>query len=425
MLDVIIGATTNLLGWSAKDLSLKINEIRQQREKDKIKRYCEQIQLFANQKIINNFLASCYSQQNTINKLKRYFLRIDRQKIGSTIYSTDDDLSIDQPLSEIPSTLLRYPPKTDIPPSAKEYLPIMLERVESLGIKIWNAPTYRILNFRKDGALASFQFSESDFFSYQFTAGLLPYELSDALIKTEGFFEEIIEKVDTYLPIRQALIPTVDSLVDFKSRISIGGSGVVLAMARSAPDNDFIIPLQIRSHKVSDSRNSLAVLPKGIHQHVADIEAEVAIQWTVFRELYEELFGGKEVEKDVAQLKHDWYFDDCPALKYFREHEGAYVIELVSRGVNALAGNYELAILLAVRDTWYWKTFSKELLRMWEINKTIMLSTKDKNQIIQTLYDGNWANESLFHFVEGLIRLKEIDPRRVDLPDMESFLFDK
>jgi hypothetical protein len=83
----------------------------------------------------------------------------------------------------------------------------------------------------------------------------------------------------------------------------------------------------------------LAVLANRIYQPSTGRKVEAAIQWTVFRELNKELFGGIEVEKGIKQLKHDWYRDICPGINYFCKHEVAYVIEPVSLGVNALSGN--------------------------------------------------------------------------------------
>jgi len=50
----------------------------------------------------------------------------------------------------------------------------------------------------------------------------------------------------------------------------------------------------------------------GSHIIIEHPFAEVNLSWTIYRELFEELFGGKEVEKDLRRLRHNWYFKEEP-----------------------------------------------------------------------------------------------------------------
>ena len=164
------------------------------------------------------------------------------------------------------------------------------------------------------------KYSMTSFLKYRFTIGLLEDELIDALISTKGDIDKIISNTHKYLPIRNELIPDLNLLLNFQERFCAGGIGVVLAFARGEPDNDFIIPVQSRSKKVSDGRNQLAVIPKAFHQPLLENKAEVNVYWTSFRELYEEVFHGIEVEKEISKIKFDWYFNEIPEMKYFKDH---------------------------------------------------------------------------------------------------------
>ena len=61
-------------------------------------------------------------------------------------------------------------------------------------------------------------------------------------------------------------MPDLRRLSDFTSRVCCGGIGVLLAISRDKPYDDFIIPIQIRSSMVSDGRNMYAVFPKAFHE---------------------------------------------------------------------------------------------------------------------------------------------------------------
>ena len=224
---------------------------------------------------------------------------------------------------------------------------------------------------------------------------------------------------------REALLPCVDSIKNLSNRLGVGGPSVVFAMARGVPHNDFLILLQIRSAKVTDSQGRLAVLPQGFHQPLLNHpESEVNLSWTVYREIFEEIYGGKEAIRNSQRLAHDWYMEEHPPMSYFIGHEGAFNNELVGFGLNARTGGYECSVLLSVLDTWYCRTYASQMRPLtWETDKCIQLSTKNKAQILELLTNGNWASESLFAITESLLRLREIDPRRVDLPDINRDLF--
>jgi hypothetical protein len=42
---------------------------------------------------------------------------------------------------------------------------------------------------------------------------------------------------------------------------------------------------------------------------------------TFYRELYEELFGGKEVTRKHKHLRYDWYMDVAEPVKWFRDNQ--------------------------------------------------------------------------------------------------------
>jgi hypothetical protein len=232
----------------------------------------------------------------------------------------------------------------------------------------------------------------------------------------------VLDDAPSVLPIRADYLPNISSLVDFSSRICAGGVLIMFALARGEPHNDFYFPVQRRASNISDGRGSFALVPQAFHQPGVGLPDEVHFYWTAYREIFEELFEGEEVEKENHHLIHDWYFDVSQPMQYFREHEGAFDEKLVGFGIDANSGNYLLPIVFLVRDTWYWKTFSQEMKKNWEIANIEWISTKDQNRILEILKYGNWTNESLYGLITGLNYLKRTEPRKVDLPDIE-FIF--
>ena len=107
-----------------------------------------------------------------------------------------------------------------------------------------------------------------------------------------------------------------------------------------------------------------------------------------------------------------------------REHEGAYMLEILSIARNALGGYCEATVELATLDTWYWKTFRGDMKKIWETDKVIHLSSRDKDQIEDLSTQPGWTNEARLHLAQGLQRSKEISKQRVNLPDFGYDLVD-
>jgi hypothetical protein len=398
MIDLVSIAA--LLGYGVKDLTSLISKIKQSRAKKKLMEHAEKVKDFAYDAAVCRLLGEYYSGSAGTSDLQRYRVRVAKEFKETAVFSTPDRTGMKVPSSEVDCGL-ETAERVAVPLQVRDLAPTVIARLDQLDVKVTNDPMFRLLKASLIGPELSFRFGTSSFCD-RFTTGLLEDELRDSLALHEGNIERIMHEPSRALPVREALLPNVRALTSFSSRICAGGAGTLFAMARREPHNDFIFPVQTRSDKVADGRGLLAVLPKGTHAYGVDPLAEVGIESTIYRELAEEIYGEKEAEGYGTRLKHDWYFK-LPGLGYFREHEGAFTNEIVGFGLNSLSGNFE---------------FSGEMKGMWEYTKVELVSTKNPARIQQLLMEGNWASESVFHLVEGLIRLHEIEPRRVDLPDI-------
>jgi hypothetical protein len=152
----------------------------------------------------------------------------------------------------------------------------------------------------------------------------------------------------------------------------------------------------------------------------ANAREETSIAATVYRETYEELFGGKEVERDDKHVEPRWYMSQ-PQLAWFEENTGSFTLELVSFGINLVDGTYEFGVLLVVQDEQYWKKFGRTTTLNYEFHdsETLLYSTVDAERLASLMTDPRCADVSLIVLVEGLRRLAQLDPGRINLPRIE------
>jgi hypothetical protein len=412
----LIGA---LLGLNAKDLMSFIKNLWQKYSASRSRKRASLAATHFTPEGVVSVPGRFYGSSVRVRELSQYVLTVNGRKLPTTIYFGPRHLGIDTPPLNLDMRLLRAdktrPAEEPALKAVQNYGRVITARLVEMGVKVWDEPQYRLMDFSDNPHV--FCFSETRFRNYRFTSGLLADELEDALIECKGDPERILRRHRS-LPIRRALLPDPDSLVSPAQRECCGGIGVVFAMRRKTIEyDDYAFPVQLRSDQVSDQRGLYAVIPKGFHGPSVDPSIEVNVHWTVFRELYEELAGGEEVEHKGTRLKHDWYFDECEALRWFKKHEG-WRCEVVAFGLNALAGNYEFAILLVIEDPSYWEQFGSKLERNWEAENVRFFSSTKPNKLAGLLLDHKWAGESLFHIAEALWRLRAIDREHVALPEI-------
>lgn len=412
MLDVI-ATIAGLLGLSAKDLTSKYTDVQAQvASKGSIRRAKQELD-YATPDRARTLLDRYYGSEQ--GSLARYTCHVGDRDVSTTIYTRPEWLGVaKQPLHMqmdlIPGKqvgALKHNPNV-----IADYSLRVLARLELAGVRIWNSNIYRMMASPSDDWRTSF--TTVPFFDYRFSYGLLADELADALIACRGRLGSI-DNVRSSLPLRSHLLPTLTSLEMPDSRVCCGGPGVLLALKRK---KDYLIPVQIRSQQVSDGRGLRAIIPKAFHEYAVDAASEVNIYWTTFRELYEEAFGGEDAERDVKALSHDWYFDRADGLRWFEQND-SFVCEVTCFGFNAVAGNFEFGLLLAIHDSAYEARFRRQMQGNWEEAGVEWVSSLDTARLLDVMTDVNWAHESLFKFLEGLQRLKQLDPECVELPDLQ------
>jgi hypothetical protein len=296
-----------------------------------------------------------------------------------------------------------------------------LADIAARDIRIHNRPAFDLTSIDSGPAGVLLSYGIVDFVEYAFSYDLLEGEMSRAL-----------EIPDADLPLRRKYLPDRSSLLDVGSRICLGGPLALFAVARNARIGtqtleDYVLLVQRRSTRVVNVPGRLAVIPKGFHQPLVEPGLETPVNLTLIRELEEELMG----RADLDPANADW----APAVDpYHSDHAsdpmrwiqsampGSVRVEIVGFGLNAVSGNFEVPSLIAVMDPEFWTQFGGSLDLGWESADIVRVSSKDRASLTRLMLDETWSNESLFAFGLALRRLADIDPTRVDVPDLELTL---
>lgn len=360
--------------------------------------------------------------------LSLYSFLVDGYKVETHVATKPKWLQIDVPLStphDVSTSENFQLIKMDVVNKHVDNIDLvasLLASVIAKGQKSWNAPIYRLGNIAIKSGHVDAVFAAVKYYDYRFTVGLLVDELIEALTVENFDPIMILANKSKFFPLREQLLASGSQLINLNDRICAGGTPVCLAIARPAPYKDFAIPIQRRSGLVFDAPRMVSVVPKAFHSHVIDESAEINLSSTIFRELFEELFKGEEMEKleNTNHLTHDWYFEKMESMRYFLDHNGTYNVECTCFGFNLVQGNYEFGSLLAIRDEYYWNNYKSSMEKMWEYsNIERFVSSRNPAEISDAILNLPWTGEGLFSFVEGLRRLEKIDPSRVNLPKIE------
>jgi hypothetical protein len=110
-----------------------------------------------------------------------------------------------------------------------------------------------------------------------------------------------------------------------------------------------------------------------------------------------------------------------PELAWFKENPDSFILEVVSFGLNLIDGTYEFGVLLVVKDEQYWEKFGGTMTPNEEVDdsETPLYSTLDPDRLASIMTDPRCADASLIVLLEGLRRLSQLEPARINLPRIE------
>jgi hypothetical protein len=421
-----LSTIAGLLGYSARDLVALMQRFRTQiRERDEQAKAARVAQRVA-QGDFTDLLTTLYGWARLRPyDLELYSFRLDSEerKVAVATRRQWTDLSI--PLNGT-HEVCRLVDAPSVNPfcQPREAAPLIAQ-FEAQGSWFWDSPAYRLVDINIERQRLRADFASEQFFAYRFGPGLLIEETINALGHDELSIVDLVRDRRRWFPLRETRLANGADILNLQRRICAGGALALFALARPAPYEDFILPVQRRSQLVADTQAMLSVVPKAYHEPMAMVSRhlEVNVSQTIFREIYEELFGGKEVERDVRRLRYDWYLRQSPPLDWIRTHPGDFVLECVAFGFSLLVGNYEFPVLAAVPNTEFWDRYGDDVKSMWEMDREILfISSRDEAEIRRVISLPDWTPEGLFAFIEALTRLASLYPDRVALPPLSTSL---
>jgi transcriptional regulator with XRE-family HTH domain len=275
-----------------------------------------------------------------------------------------------------------------------------LAEAEALGIRLTNDPVYRLLAVDIQQDSIGGDIGLTSFLQYALTMDLLEGELLDAL--ADGRTIRLGS-----LPLRDRYLPTIDSVVDFPSRLCVGGVLALCAIARAAGpqgEADHLLLVQERSSHVVNSAGQLSVIPKGFHQPLADYQADTSPISSLLRELQEELFGRYDLDnttdaqRAISPMHPQRMSEPVKWLVADRDH---LRVEFTGLGVNLVSGNYEYAFLIAIDDEEFWTRFGGHIEGNWETRGLRSYSDLAPSLLGFLLSNESWSNEGTFAFSQG------------------------
>ncbi len=421
----LLATIAGVLGISVKEMLQSLDSARSKRKRISDQAAAatriEKLNQIAADGLLTQALSRYYTVENLqTGNLLRYVYSTNGVRRDTTMAYQQDWMNLDVALGQRGEQCILVEAKSTHNKTSKARVAHLIQQIEQQNVRIWDAPIYRLMDvaFSKNRLRASFAVDE--FLRFRFTIGLLQDELIEALINTDFNLDKVLSHRGQRLPLRNEKLPDGKSIIDFSNRMCAGGISTLFAMARPHPYNDFVIPVQKRASNVSDSQGLLSPIPRAFHQPMVDHLSELKLSFSVYRELYEELFGGIEGEENVKRLKPDWWLHNSKPVQWFYDHKGAYIFECICLGIDLLSGNYHFGIVLAVRDESFWNEFGHLLITNWEVADSggKLVSSKNYKQVTEYALRVDWT-EDIFIFVEGLRHLQAIEPKRFNIPTFE------
>jgi hypothetical protein len=282
-------------------------------------------------------------------------------------------------------------------------LDIAKARWESAGLQIWGGPIFSLDSVRERGQAFDLMFSTVDFFTYRATYGEVFDELGLTMARRglSTTVEDLRQKRTRRFPTRECYLPDLSSILATERRICAGGFIVLLA-ART-PDEDLALVVQRRSVTVSDEPGALTPVPRAFHGPETDPSVEYDMSIVVYREIWEELFGGEDRPTNAISPLH--FLDKCPAVNELFEGRGSnHVLAPTGLMWDLYRGNFIVCYCLHVTDPAWWARYSRQMELNWEFDN-IRKNTPvfaGRGGITALLHSREWALDSYFSFIEGV-----------------------
>lgn len=174
-------------------------------------------------------------------------------------------------------------------------------------------------------------------------------------------------------PIRDRVLPSAEKALE----CALGANSIGMTVAivfgveeDGAGRSGHKVLIQRRSEAVSTYGGALGVVPMFSCQTMDLTErTSVSITHNFLREVYEELYNGKQVQRRSPRVDQAWFLNDpvmAPLLTYMRE--GGVALQLLGFGFDALNGQLIVGGLLDLGRSEFTPTELGAMYGNWEVN---------------------------------------------------------
>jgi len=290
------------------------------------------------------------------------------------------------------------------------------EHWEALGIETWDSHQYSLCDV--EGA-STLTFQDTSFHLYRATYGEVYDELAVLLARRglENVKKMSPSRLASSMPKRGQYLGSVDAMFDFPTRVCVGG--IVVLFAARTEEDDLAVIVQRRSDKVSNEPRALTVIPRAYHEAGIAPELEYNLESSVYREIYEEIFGGKD--RAIPHISHEFYLGICEPVRELKEGRGKnHILKPTGMVWDLYHGNYQVCYCLYVTDATWWTRYHRQMVMNWEsevkleeawTGKRVMKPVMTRSSKVQGFVERrDWVADAYFAFIEGLRWLAEVDP---------------
>jgi hypothetical protein len=200
-------------------------------------------------------------------------------------------------------------------------------------------------------------------------------------------------------PVRDAVLGSVDDAAQARR----GAHGFGMQCAFVFPEEGRLrVLIQRRSHSVSIYGGALAVVPVfGCQSMDLSDRTPVSIFHNFLREVYEELYGGEEVEKRGNRVDPTWYYQEPPIAGLIAAREaGLMEFRTLGFGFDGLNGEVDICGLAYVKDPEFARRELPVLKANWEI-QDINCWDLFGDDLTDAMFAGDFSPGSVYTIAEA------------------------
>lgn len=208
-------------------------------------------------------------------------------------------------------------------------------------------------------------------------------------------------------PIRDAVLGSVDDAAE--ARRGAHGFGMQCAFVFH-DEGRLRVLIQRRSQSVSIYGGALAVVPVfGCQTMDLSDRTRVSVFHNFLREVFEEMYGGEEVEKRGNRVDPTWFYQEPPIARLIAAREsGVLDFRILGFGFDALNGEVDICGLAYIDDPEFARRELPSLKANWEI-QDINCWDLFGDDLTEALFAGEFSPGSVYTLAEARLYLAGSD----------------